>query len=157
MSKYVEISWTATSKLLENRIKWLNFINIFMPWLRPPRTLYKYQIYISKIGKPNKCVQLSSYPANFTLVIKITNTLWISLRLGRHIKYSLVDNRTWRDSYASVWFSGPRILEKGKFCQEGKIPKTNIANGQTITDWSSGNKKGSHLGPSVSFVLILKS
>ena len=33
-----------------------------------PRTPYKYQKYIPKMGKPTKCIQLSNCPANFTPV-----------------------------------------------------------------------------------------
>ena len=48
----------------------MNFINIYMRGggfaLRTP---YDYQKNIAEIGKPAKCVQLSSYPANFTPVI----------------------------------------------------------------------------------------
>ena len=42
-----------------------------MRWAPPPHP-YKYQKYIREMEKPNKVVQLSSCPANFTLVIMET-------------------------------------------------------------------------------------
>ena len=41
-----------------------------------PRTPYKYQRYfLREMGKPNKCVQLYSFAANFRHVLKADNLI----------------------------------------------------------------------------------
>ena len=50
-----------------------------------PRTPYKFQKYIPEIERPNKCIQLSSCPANFTPA-KYTNMCLANRRKIHKIK-----------------------------------------------------------------------